>query len=78
MRYYLNNKIQQEDPSDLYNCVQEGHRIKHGLPLHHVGYVKDVLCDSSIGTLQTSLYTLRRFIGKLDGCLKNEKYIGCV
>ena len=50
--------------------MKEGHSIQHGPPLSQAGVVQLLLTYTSICPLQSSLYSLRRFIGELDAGLK--------
>ena len=64
-----------ELPSLLDGSVQEGHCVKHWLPLVEVGDVQLFLCDAGISPFQTCLDSLWRLIGKLDAGLKWDKVL---
>ena len=36
-------------PPLLHRAVEEGHTVQHGLPLHHVADVQQVLVDTWVG-----------------------------
>ena len=50
--------------------MEEGHSVVHGLPLGKVGVVQVLLAGVGVGPLQTSLHSLRRLKGELDGGLE--------
>ena len=56
---------------DLQNAMEEGGGIEHRTPMHGFDEFQFILCDQPIGPFQTCSNTLRRFIGELDGGLKN-------